>query len=463
MKKYMIQYSMALLAMVAFGGCTKSDFLNAKPDQSLVVPTSLKDLQALLDNDAIMNGATSFGIVPQLGETGADDYFLPDAFYVQLKPLYQNCYTWASQPYTGTDIYDWDYPYRCVFYSNVVLEGLSKITPAAADQNTWNIERASALFYRAHIYYQLAQVFAAPYNPTTAQTDPGIPLRMVADVNAPSVRATVQQTYDQVINDLTEAAKWLPSLVTYKTRPSKQAAYALLSRTYLSMKDYDNAQLYADSSLKLQSTLLDYNTFSTTATFPFSNGNAEVIFTCNILGVDAVPISAGVGLVDSILYSSYLANDLRQKLFYKAIVAGGYSFLGSYDGSSMFFAGLATDEMYLIRAECYARKNNSTAALADLNTLLKTRWKTGTYTAFTAADATTALKLILSERRKELVMRALRWTDLRRLNTDPSYAKTLIHTIQGKQYTLAPNDPKYVYPIPDNVISFNPGMVQNPR
>jgi hypothetical protein len=124
--------------------------------------------------------------------------------------------------------------------------------------------------------------------------------------------------------------------------------------------------------------------------------------------------------------------------------------------------------MYLIRAECLARGGDKTAAMNDLNTLLRARWAkdpiTGAslYVDQTAIDADNALRIILNERRKELVLRATRWIDLRRLNQDPRFAITLTRNIAGQIYTLPPNDKKYVYPIPDNEIRLS-GLQQNPR
>ncbi|MEJ7692171.1 hypothetical protein [Daejeonella sp.] len=61
----------------------------------------------------------------------------------------------------------------------------------------------------------------------------------------------------------------------------------------------------------------------------------------------------------------------------------------------MFFGGLAVDELYLIKAECYARKGSTSAALQALNTLLEKRWKKGTFQSLTAQTADEALALIL--------------------------------------------------------------------
>jgi len=100
--------------------------------------------------------------------------------------------------------------------------------------------------------------------------------------------------------------------------------------------------------------------------------------------------------------------------------------------------------------------------MVDLDTLLVIRRKTDTYVPLTAGSADEALSIVLTERRKELVMRGLRWTDLGRLNEDSRFAKTLTRQIAGTSYTLPPNDPRYVLLIPNEVIQFTK-MEQNSR
>lgn len=444
-------------------GCTKSSFLDERPDNALVVPSTLPDLQALLDNDFVMNGTGSYGLVPGLGETGADNYYISGDTYTNvLTPLYRNCYVWAKQLYGGEEIEDWNYPYRCIFYANTVLEGLAKIQPTAAEEAQWNEEKGSALFHRAHMLYQLAQVFAPTYDSLTAAQDYGVPLRMESDINEPIHRASVKETYAQIISDLGKAIPLLPLTPLYKTRPSAPAAYALLARTYLSMGDYGHCLLYSDSSLAEHPGLIDYNGFDTTATFPFTKFNDEVMFCAMMDSYDNYPCQAFLNIVDSNLYRSYEATDLRKHLFFKPS-GGGLTFCGSYDEEYYFFAGIATDEVLLMRAECRARAGEAEAAMSDINTLLAKRYVTGTFVPLTAMDADDALRIVLRERRKELLMRGLRWTDLRRLNRDSRFAVTLTRVMNGATYTLPPNDDRYVYPIPDKVILFNKGMPQNPR
>jgi hypothetical protein len=242
----------------------------------------------------------------------------------------------------------------------------------------------------------------------------------------------------------------------FPTRPSKTAAYGLLARVYLAMGKYDSALRYSDSCLAGQSALMPYDT----VTVVFNRSNAEVIFAEVMEQVNPSPVSDYLVFVDSTLYSSYSDSDMRKSLFF--FNYNGTYFSGFYDQAGYAFAGLATDEIYLIRAECEAREGYVAAAMQDLNTLLATRWE-GAFTPLTAVDSIDALGQILTERRKELLFRGLRWTDLRRLNKDPRWQKTLYRGLGGSIYSLPPGDPRYVYPIPDYVIGFHPGMPQNPR
>ena len=164
--------------------------------------------------------------------------------------------------------------------------------------------------------------------------------------------------------------------------------------------------------------------------------------------------------VDTVLISSYATTDRRKDVFFR-ISNGRYTSKQSYGGGpTTRFTGLATDEVYLIRAECNARKGNTAVAMSDLNTLLRNR--ISPFADLQATSPTDALQKILAERRKELCFRGVRWSDFRRLNKEPQFAVTLIRKIKGQTFTLPPNDQRYVLPIPPVVI-FLTGIPQNPR
>jgi hypothetical protein len=279
-----------------------------------------------------------------------------------------------------------------------------------------------------------------------------------SDINNKNPRATLLQTYDQIIKDTKNSLLLLPDLPAYKTRPSKASAFAILARTYLDMGSYSQSLLYADSCIVLQPQLLDYNTIDAGSAFPFPMLNDEVIYHKTLYYFRI--IGNRVAIPDSTIYASYDTNDLRKTLFF-TIKNGLMRFRGGYDAFTGF-GGIATDEMYLISAECNARLGNIDASINRLNTLLEKRWRTGTFTPMAASTADDALRLVINERRKELIFRGLRWTDLRRLNKDPRFAVTLTRNLNGTIYTLPPGDNRYVCPIPEKEIRLN-GISQNPR
>jgi hypothetical protein len=434
----------------------KKDFLDKKPDKALLVPTTLQDFQALLNNLTIMNAA------PSLNMIAGDEFLLPDENLEYLDISEVNSYSW--NPYLGARLLDWETPYQQVFYANVILEGVEKLSPDQSSQQQRDQIKGNALFFRARAFYNLAQEFAKPYIKASASTDPGIPLRLKSDVNEKSVRASVQQTYDQIITDLNAAKNLLPQKPALNTMASQLAVNALLSRMYLSMNDYTNAKKAADDYLAVNNQLINYNTLTAAGINPFpqsiKDGNQEVVFYGDLISALFNFFSP---YINPDLYNSYDQNDLRKSLLFADDGTGKYSFVGDYTGFAYrLFGGLSTDEVYLNRAECLARNNDLNAALKDLNFLLINRYKTGTFTPIMSTNADEVISIILKERRKELTARGIRWSDLRRLNLEDKYKTTLSRMINGRLLSLPPNDNKYVFPIPDNEIAGS-GIPQNPR
>lgn len=438
----------------------KKQFLNAKPDNSLVVPSTLPELQALLDNDLIISGGYSAGADPHIGALSTGDYYITDADYLNTDDYHRAAYTWAKKIPFQPGTKNWIGPYRVIFYANIVLDALNKLSKDKTDQLSYNNIKGSALFYRAFQFYNLAQVFAPQYKSNTASSEPGIPLRLTADIAELTTRSTVKETYGRIITDLNEAIALLPNTPLVQTRPGKAAAFALLARTYLTMQNYSMALQFASSSLELNNQLMDYNEISPEASETFTLFNKEVLFHSGI-SYDYPSLIPEYAKIDNDLYNSYEVNDLRKTRFF-SLQESYVIFKGSYRGTIIPFTGLATDEVYLMQAECYARLGNPVKALKSLNELMINRFDKASFKPFTATDSDEALAIILAERRKELVMRNTRWTDLRRLNLDPRFAITLTRKANGQTYTLPPNDPRYTLPIPEEIIGLT-GIAQNQR
>src|SRR6187402_2973074 len=238
-------YFFLLLAVGMLCGCSKDNFLDKKPNSQLVVPTTLSDFQALLDNQLVMRET------PELGELSSDNYYMLYTTWTNVTTKYQNAYTWAKDTYEGQGkISDYNLPYQEVFYANVVLEGAPKVKVDESNRQDWNRVMGMAYFIRAYAFYNLVQVFAPVYDFATASADNGIALRLRADVNVPSQRASVQDTYDQVLSDLHKADSLLPEVVPTANlnRPCRAAVQAMFARVYLSMLMYPQAAVAANAS-----------------------------------------------------------------------------------------------------------------------------------------------------------------------------------------------------------------------
>lgn len=464
MKIHKFLLSILMLSLI-LGSCKK--YLDVAPDSTQTKAETAEDCQLLLDNYTAMN--TGY---PSDGELSADDYFMQAVNYNNLTdPVDRDLYVWSANARRAAAAPQWQNPYKTVLTANLVLETIQKLQGGNTDAATLNALKGAALFYRAYAFWNVAQLYTKPYTASSAGQDLGIPLKMSTDLNDKSVRGTVQQTYDRIVQDLKDASNLLPATSSVPTKPNKAAAYAMLARTYLSMENYPDALTAATSALQLNSQLLNYNSdISPSSNTPFApRFNKEVIFHSITYGGKTLIPNLNTARIDSNLVASYDSNDLRGQAYFKRIgVTNTYRFTGNYEGSflaSTFFNGLAVDELYLVRAECYARTSKINEAMADLNTLLVTRWKTGTYVDIAATDTNDALNKVLLERRKELVMRAQRWTDLRRLNKVAGTAKNLKRILPGVgsgSYDLPANDLRYVLLIPDEVIT-NSGIEQNPR
>jgi tetratricopeptide (TPR) repeat protein len=451
-----------LTIILSLGSCEK--YLDIKTESQQVFVETLEDCQKLLDGYSVMN--TNY---PSDGEASAGDYYMTDASYLASArtPEDRAIYTWQPGAIRDLSTPQYKTGYFKIYTANLVLETLEELKDNP-DQAKISELRGSALFYRSFCHWQLAQMYSKPYTTASAGQDPGIPLRLESDVNERLERGTVKQTYDRIIQDLQEAIPLLPASTIVSSRPSKAAALGMLARVYLSMGEYPQALINANAALQIKSDLISFSTLNVTSATPFARFNTEVLFhavmTNNSLLVGGITAS-NVAKIQPDLVASYAANDLRRTIFFKPVAGtpGSFTFTGNYEPTTAatLFCGLAVDELYLTRAECHARAGNAALAMADLNTLLRTRWS-GPYTDMTAASADDALDKILKERRKELLLRGLRWSDLRRLNMDSRFAVTLTRTVEGQQYVLPAGDLRYTLLLPREVIT-NAGYAQNPR
>lgn len=463
-----LQHLILYLLILLHTACKKQDeWLDIKRQNTDVTPRTLNDFDDMLHNTNVFN--QSYGIY---GLTGTDNLVVTNQNMGSVSETDRNLYLWDKVIYLNDrGTLDYFSLYQKIFYANLILEGLAK-AGNSANPDQYQTLQAEALFFRSIAYYNLSQTYCKPYSEVSAGTDAGLVLRSTSDPNIIILRSSVKATYDQMLHDLKTAVIALPVNASYATKPNKAAAYGFLAKIYLSMEAYDSALSYSNKALAAYDVLLDYN--NRTIINPNSNyrfpaftmvpgmANPEIIFYATTASTSITWPLSGLQFADSVLYRSYDPDDLRKTLIYKDNGGEKVQFWGTYTGARSNFAGLATNELYLIRAECNARKGNTIPAMNDLNKLLRNRYLTGTFTDLQPGNASEALRLVIRERRKELPYTGqLRWEDLRRLNRDPQFAVTITRVVNGVTYTLQPNDKRYTFPIPPAEILS--GVEQNER
>ena len=254
-----------LLMLAVFSVVSCKKYLGEKADKSLVVPATLSDLQALLDDAYYMNLVKT----SSMPESSADDYFLTMDNYNNNDDNSRATYNWTLKEYFYSN--DWSDAYVPVYNANVCLETIAGIPRTNANNAAWDNVKGSALFYRSYYYLNLVWEFAIAYDKNTAASDRGIVMRTGTDFNVKSFRSSVADSYTKIINDTRDAVEWLPDQPLNVLRPSKAAAYGLLTRAFLSMREYDSAYKYSNLFLQTRNVLLNYNTINVNAAVPFQD------------------------------------------------------------------------------------------------------------------------------------------------------------------------------------------------
>jgi len=308
------RYSFSVIFfLTVLAGCQK--FLDEKTNSKLIVPEELRDLQALLDEYSLVN-QSGIGAM----EACSDDYYLSESDFQGLNTNLQHLYIW------GTWLFQQELMIGQGLMIMFTLQILYliiylKLPERKRIKPNGTILKVKRFFCGQNVFCQALLTWSVAYDASTAENDWGIPLRLTSDMTVPTQRASVAESYNQIIADLEEAIDLLENDALHVLRASKAAAFSMLARTYLSMRDYDKCFEYSNKALAIKNDLLDYNLnppLNPGANFPFNNisllyNNPEIIYasrmsTPSLLGNTRAKI-------DSTLYDSYEANDLRRVVF----------------------------------------------------------------------------------------------------------------------------------------------------
>jgi len=320
--------------------------------------------------------------------------------------------------------------------------------------------------------------YGMPYHVTSAGTDPAFPLITVASIATKSfTRASVQEMYDLIVKDLTEAIPALPVQSAAKTRYSKGAAEALLAKVYVFMGKYTDALTQMKAAFNdveaspLKARLYDYNvelapggSFLPISDYsgPGGPGNDYTDLTQSVLymaytggSYDGNPFENDGLVLTPQTAALYGSSDLRLK-FYTDKAPNGTPNPGGRlrpYGLKYIRFGIELSEMYLLKAECEARTGDLSDAVTDVEMLRMNRMPSADapVPGAIAGDQAALIKFIMDERTREFAFTGFRWFDMRRLSADPlfagsAYTHTLYDPAGNTVYTLKqPERLRYYY------------------
>ncbi len=430
--KKTLKYTLLTLIWVLAISC--EGFLDEKPVKSILVPSTLEDVRALLDNYTTLNENTLISFIL------SDDWMTPTSNWESLQPWEQNSYLWKTEIFGPLErSTDYSRLHRKIFFANNCLEILDKIESNSIQEENL---RGEALFVRSLAFYQLAQLFL-PHPQSSQATTFTIPVRFTANVSEKSELLNIVQVLTRVEQDLTLALELLPEKAGHPNRPDQRTANGLLSGLYLYMGNYEKALEAAQQVLEPNEGLMNYNELNSDSPYPFKLFNEETLYH-GVTSSFSVTASSAT-YINEDLYGLYSDNDLRKELFFTLDGQGNALFKGSYLGDFNLFTGLSVSEILLNGAEAAFRTGKLEVGKALLTELATKRyldldlWKQET--------GNPDLLAVLEERRKELVFRGSRWADMKRLAAFGELKLPITREIGADSFMLM-NETQFVLELP---------------
>jgi starch-binding outer membrane protein, SusD/RagB family len=362
----------------------------------------------------------------------------------------------------------WLAAYRIISQANLTLRDIERFEDT--DPGAVNRIRGQALAMRALVHFDVLRYWVENYDRNS--TNPGIPYISVYDYEQMPSRGTVKESYDKILQDLYSALGYFDNVdqeinVGDRAFIDQHVANALLARIHLYANQPDSAIKYATRVIdefplapmdEFDDIWKDASLEEVVWSFTFNAGQGQI--GSHIYAPD---INAAQYWPNPTLLASYDAGDIRYDAYFRDVPddfgdvrttlvkhESKISQVRNPDGV-VNFKVFRTGEMYLIRAEAYARKGGAWEAsgMADLNTLRAARIVGYVDESLSGAALLNAIAL---ERRKELVAEGHRWFDLKRTT------KTINRTFCTGFCNLPASSRAWNWPIPQPEIDANPNI-----
>lgn len=476
-----------------------SGFLDQKPSGQLEQSESL---QSISDFHTAMNGIYTVWNMSGLysGSLTLAPDLQCDLTYsvIGSSNQYGNMYAWDFSSGESYTVSVYSSLYKVISSVNMILENEKnlQLTDTTSQKEINNII-GSAYFSRALAYSELLKLYAPAYDPSKAESQPGISIWNSFSVGKPG-RSSMAESYHQILSDLEKASKRITANAGNSNFISTAAVDALYARIYLYMQNYAEAVNAAGRVIANTAyTLADATNFDVTSgnatgieSTPFfkmwrNDISDEIIWKLNYsinnqpgsLGyifcynngnsyrIDYSPASAILDMYDQ-------NSDGRFYSYFKETEINGTPgyIINKYPGNPALQTGTAPvysnmpkvfrlAEMYLIRAEAYAKSNQENLANTDLETLRTKRIKNYVHAG---KSGESLLQEIKDERVKELYMEGHRLYDLKRYHQGFKRIPQFQSIPPYDQLNIVSTNHRFTWPIPSHEMEANQNMVQNP-
>jgi len=494
---------MALLAVIGtltFSSCQK-DFIELAPEFTLdadINPSTMEQVEQVLNGAyAGLRAADYYGSGSGTGSVSA---IMPDVLSDNLFETPQSLANsramsqFAFQINTDQITNFYNAGYKVVSSANIVLQNVDKFATAANAKQVNRI-KGQALALRALAHFDMFKYFAENYDRNSTTTLAlNYSKEFKIDASAKPSRLTNKAFYDELLADLNAAQGFLGDVdnatffVNGQARPrlALAAVHLLKARVFLYGQLYPEAIASATAGIALAPALVNSQTtfsgmYNQTAAgeiiwnvqFDANQGGPtllayfatqEVSYFRPALEIVTAAGTTGLIRLADIRYSAYFANIRPITALPQALALIKYKGKAALSNANANFIAMKTAELYLIRAEAYAKGSPAQEALAmtDLNTLRTARISGYVPEVLVGAAL---LDAIANERRREFVGEGHRYFDLKRTTRTLTRGSTCGAGATISPITkcsLASTAREWSFPITQDLTNANNNLQQNP-
>lgn len=452
-----------ITAMLLVSSCGK-DFLETRSTSTVDQQQMFETTEAAM---SAINGVHRLMYKPgsSAAQCGYGTYMLwmdmlgEDLVYTKGNAQWQSQAKWTLHRNTSSSHIKFMYSmfYEIISNVNMIIQNVDQ---AKGIQMERDYIKGQALAYRAFSHFCVVQLWGERYYPGQENKQEGIILKTDNSIQ-PQARATVEQVYKQINDDLDDAIALLEKVSTARTTKlhiDVHVARGMKARVLLTQSRWGEAAQMARLVIDKSGTKLQDNTYDFKQGRMCDASNTEWIwakiaqptletgaltnFYSFISNTSASYNKNTPRAIYNLLYDKISTSDVRKKIWLptatsmakKGIacpVAGNIfnwmsqKFIVDYpDNTSSSYAGnlytadlafIRLPEMMLIEAEALARDKKDGEAAQALYPLAKSRDKNYVLSSSTGSAL---IEEIMIQRRVELWGEGFRFTDLKRLNMD---------------------------------------------